>query len=73
MPINLSKLKPVNLSKLSSRDLEMLFDGSGSMRMADVIVNHVSSRSPQFEEYLRCGADSRYAGMPSAGGGIGHS
>jgi len=31
--------------------------------MADVIVNHVSSRSPQFEEYLRCGADSRYAGM----------
>jgi len=33
MPINLSKLKPVNLSKLSSRDLEMLFDGSGSMRM----------------------------------------
>src|SRR5574339_666482 len=31
--------------------------------MADVIVNHVSSRSPQFEDYLRCGADSRYAGM----------
>ena len=31
--------------------------------MADVIVNHVSSRSPQFEDYLRCGASSRSAGM----------
>jgi hypothetical protein len=31
MAINLSKLPPVNLSKLSSRDLEFLIDGSGSM------------------------------------------
>jgi hypothetical protein len=35
MPINLSKLPPVNLSKLSSRDLEFLIDGSGSMGTAD--------------------------------------
>src|SRR5947208_970136 len=35
MAINLTKLPPVNLSKLSSRDLEMLFDGSGSMDTAD--------------------------------------
>jgi len=33
MAINLSKLPPVNLSKLSSRDLEFLIDGSGSMAM----------------------------------------
>ena len=31
--------------------------------MADVIVNHVSSRSPRFQDYLRRGADSPYAGM----------
>ena len=31
--------------------------------MADVIVNHVSSRSPQFQDYLRRGEDSPYAGM----------
>ena len=31
--------------------------------MADVIVNHVSSRSPQFQDYLRHGEDSPYAGM----------
>jgi sucrose phosphorylase len=31
--------------------------------MADVIVNHVSSRSPQFEDFDARGADSAYAGM----------
>ena len=31
--------------------------------MADVIVNHVSSRSPRFQDYLRRGDDSPYAGM----------
>ena len=31
--------------------------------MADVIVNHVSSRSPQFEDYLQGGVNSRSAGM----------
>ncbi len=35
MAINLSKLPPVNLSKLSSRDLEFLIDGSGSMGTSD--------------------------------------
>lgn len=35
MPINLQKLPPVNLSKLSSKDLEFLIDGSGSMGGAD--------------------------------------
>lgn len=31
--------------------------------MADVIVNHVSSRSPQFLDYSTRGDDSKYAGM----------
>jgi sucrose phosphorylase len=31
--------------------------------MADVIVNHISSRSPQFQDYDRHGDDSPYAGM----------
>src|SRR5439155_26746194 len=31
--------------------------------MADLIVNHVSSRSPQFVEYDEHGAESRYSGM----------
>jgi sucrose phosphorylase len=31
--------------------------------MADLIVNHVSSNSPQFQDYSRRGADSPYAGM----------
>ena len=31
--------------------------------MADVIVNHVSSRSSQFQDYEQRGGDSRYAGM----------
>src|SRR5690606_5704174 len=31
--------------------------------MADVIVNHVSSRSPQFLDFSARGAASRYAGM----------
>ena len=31
--------------------------------IADLIVNHVSSRSPQFLDYLRRGPDSPYAGM----------
>ena len=31
--------------------------------MADVIVNHISSRSPQFEDYDERGDDSPYAGM----------
>src|SRR5689334_12938008 len=30
--------------------------------MADVIVNHVSSRSPQFRDFIANGAASRYAG-----------
>jgi sucrose phosphorylase len=31
--------------------------------MADLIVNHVSSKSPQFQDYLKRGAESEYAGM----------
>src|SRR5690606_1725909 len=31
--------------------------------MADVIVNHISSRSPQFLDFAANGAESRYAGM----------
>src|SRR6476660_3045752 len=31
--------------------------------MADVIVNHISSRSPQFEDYDERGDESPYAGM----------
>ena len=31
--------------------------------MADVIVNHISSQSPQFQDYHRRGAASSYAGM----------
>jgi sucrose phosphorylase len=31
--------------------------------MADVIVNHISSRSPQFEDYDARGEDSPYAGL----------
>ena len=31
--------------------------------MADVIVNHISSRSPQFEDYYERGDESPYAGM----------
>ena len=31
--------------------------------MADAIVNHISSHSPQFEDYDERGDDSRYAGM----------
>ena len=31
--------------------------------MADLIVNHVSSRSPQFEDFRKRGEESAYAGM----------
>ena len=31
--------------------------------MADVIVNHMSDRSPQFRDFLARGRDSRYAGL----------
>ena len=31
--------------------------------MADLIVNHVSSQSPQFQDFSKRGADSPYAGM----------
>ena len=31
--------------------------------MADMIVNHVSSRSPQFQDYMQKGAESPYAGL----------
>ena len=31
--------------------------------MADVIVNHMSRHSPQFQDFDRLGADSRYAGL----------
>ncbi len=31
--------------------------------MADVIVNHISAASPQFLDFVRRGADSRFAGM----------
>jgi sucrose phosphorylase len=31
--------------------------------MADVIVNHISSRSPQFQDFLAHGQHSRFAGM----------
>ena len=36
---------------------------AGTDVMADVIVNHISKRSPQFEDYDRRGGDSPYAGM----------
>jgi len=35
----------------------------GKDLMADLIVNHVSSRSPQFEDFLRNGDASRYADL----------
>ena len=31
--------------------------------MADLIVNHISSRAPQFQDFLRNGSDSRYSGL----------
>ena len=37
--------------------------GSSVELMADLIVNHVSSQSPQFQDYSLRGADSAYAGM----------
>ncbi len=37
--------------------------GSTVELMADLIVNHVSSKSPQFEDFSRHGAGSMYAGM----------
>jgi sucrose phosphorylase len=37
--------------------------GSKVELMADLIVNHVSSQSPQFQDYSRRGAASPYAGM----------
>ncbi len=36
---------------------------AGTDVMADLIVNHISRRSPQFEDYDRRGDDSPYAGM----------
>jgi sucrose phosphorylase len=42
-------------------DVKML--GGGLDLMADVIVNHVSSQSPQFLDYSARGDASRYAGM----------
>jgi sucrose phosphorylase len=38
--------------------------------MADLIVNHVSSRSPQFEDFQRRGESSAYAGMFLTYGGV---
>ena len=37
--------------------------GSKVELMADLIVNHVSSQSPQFQDFLQRGASSSYAGM----------
>ena len=31
--------------------------------MADLIVNHISSQSPQFEDFRKLGGSSEYAGM----------
>jgi sucrose phosphorylase len=45
----------------SWEDLRSL--GSTVEVMADLIVNHVSSLSPQFQDYTRHGADSPFAGM----------
>jgi len=42
-------------------DLQAL--GNGLEVMADLIVNHVSSQSPQFLDYLQRGSASPYAGM----------
>ena len=42
-------------------DLQSL--GSNVELMADLIVNHVSSHSPQFQDFSRQGANSPYAGM----------
>jgi sucrose phosphorylase len=36
---------------------------AGNDLMADVIVNHISRHSPQFDDYHERGADSPYAGM----------
>jgi len=37
--------------------------GSGLEVVADLIVNHISNRSPQFQKFTECGADSPYAEM----------
>jgi sucrose phosphorylase len=42
-------------------DVRML--ASGTEIMADVIVNHISRRSPQFSDFDARGRESRYAGM----------
>jgi sucrose phosphorylase len=45
----------------SWKDLQAL--GTTVELMADLIVNHASSLSPQFQDFSRRGADSPYAGM----------
>ena len=40
--------------------------------MADVIVNHVSSESPQFQDWLAKGSDSSVAGVPATSHGAYH-
>ena len=57
---------PIDHTKIDPRlgtwdDLRML--GKHVEIMADLIVNHVSSRSPQFLDYYEHGGQSRYAAM----------
>ena len=49
--------------RLGSWDDIAALSGAGYQVMADVIVNHVSSDSPQFRDWLANGAASPYAGM----------
>jgi sucrose phosphorylase len=57
---------PIDHTQVDSRlgvweDVSALGDGMDVM--ADLIVNHVSSQSPQFEDFLMRGEESQYAGM----------
>ncbi len=57
---------PIDHTKVDARlggweDLRAL--GETVEVMADLIVNHVSSQSPQFEDFSKRGAESPYAGM----------
>jgi len=57
---------PIDHTQVDSRlgtweDVRAL--GEGMDVMADLIVNHVSSQSPQFQDFLEHGEESPYAGM----------
>ena len=57
---------PVDHTRVDARlgDWEDVYRMSRNTKvMADLIVNHVSAQSPAFRDYLRAGAQSRFAGM----------